>query len=82
MLFPGGVCIFFELQIDPVSMMHMNHSGFVKFLEMHKRLTDFLLSTKVYLDQKNVLKKKWSDRLQIALNKRLLIWDFGQGVDE
>jgi hypothetical protein len=51
-------------------MVHMNYSGFVKFLEMHKRLTDFLLSTKVYLDKKNVLKKEWSDRLQTALNKR------------
>ena len=70
MLFPGGVCIFFELQIDPVSMMHMNYAGFVKFLELHKKLTDHLLSTKVYLDKKNVLKKEWSDRLQTALNKR------------
>ena len=70
MLFPGGVCIFFELQIDPVSMMHMNYAGFVTLLEYHKKLTDHLLSTKVYLDKKNVLKKEWSDRLQTALNKR------------
>jgi hypothetical protein len=70
MLFPGGVCIFFELQIDPVSMVHMKYSGFINFLEWHKRLTDALLSTKVYLDKKNVLKKEWSDRLQAALNKR------------
>jgi len=60
----------FELQIDPVSMMHMNHAGFVKFLEYHKKLTDHLLSTKVYLDKKNVLKTEWSDGLQTALNKR------------
>jgi hypothetical protein len=82
MLFPGGVCIFFELQIDPVSMMHMNHSGFVTFLEGHNRLTKFLLATKDYLDKKNVLTKKFSDRLTTALNKRLLIWDIGQGFNE
>ena len=70
MLFPGGVCIFFELQIDPVSMMHMNYAGFVNFLNFHKKLTDDLLKTKDYLDKKNVLKKKWSDRLQTPLNKR------------
>ena len=82
MIFPGGVCIFFELQMDPVSMMQTNHSRFVGFLEGHNRLTKFLLATKDYLDKKNVLKKKWSDRLTTALNKRLLILDFGLGVNE
>jgi hypothetical protein len=60
----------------------MNHSGFVTFLEGHNRLTKFLLATKDYLDKKNVLNKEWSDRLTAALNKRSLIWDFGQGVNE
>ena len=32
LLFPGGLCIFFELQIDPVSLMHVNHSGFSNYL--------------------------------------------------
>ena len=39
MIFPGGMCVYFELQYDPITLMHSNYFGFKTILECHHRLT-------------------------------------------
>jgi hypothetical protein len=39
LIFPSGMCVYFELQYDPITLMHSNYFGFKTILECHHRLT-------------------------------------------
>ena len=39
LIFPGGMCLYFELQYDPISLLHSNYSGFTTLLDAYHRLT-------------------------------------------
>ena len=81
MIFPNGMCIFFELQLDPISMLHVDFSIFKTYLDIYHRLTQVLMQALDYLVKKNVFQKTWMDRLTAALNKRDQIWQSGKGID-
>ena len=74
MIFPNGICIFFELQLDPISMFHVDFSIFKTYLDVYHRLTQVLMQALDYLVKKKVLQKTWMDRLTAALKKRDQIW--------
>ena len=42
MIFPNGMCIYYELQMDPISMYFCNHAGFTKYLINYDKLTKLL----------------------------------------
>ena len=81
MIFPGGICIFFELQLDPISMLHVDFSIFKTYLDIYHRLTQVLMQALDYLVKINVFQKTWMDRLTAALKKRDQIWQSGKGID-
>ena len=74
MIFPNGICIFFELQLDPISMLHVDCSIFKIYLEVYHRLTQVLMQALDYIVKKKVLQKTWMNRLTAALKKRDQIW--------
>ena len=81
MIFPGGMYIYFELQYDPISLQRSNHTEFMTYLVAYHGLTQALVQAFDYLDQKNVLKKTWSDRLTAALKRREQIYEMGQLIN-
>ena len=55
MIFPGGMCLYYELQYDPISLLHSKFSGFTTLLDAYHRLTFVLVQAKDYLVKKNVI---------------------------
>ena len=81
-IFPNGMCIFYELQVDPISQAYTNHACYQRLLEGYDKLTNALITAKNNLIHRNVIKKEWSERLTTALNKRKQIWSAGAAISD
>ena len=56
--FPGRMCIFYELQMDPLTLQYVDFNHFKRALEEYHKLNKVLKQAKEVLVKKNVLRKE------------------------
>ena len=60
-VFPGRMCVFTELQMDPLTLLYVHFEDFKSALGYYHKLTKVLKQAKEVLVLKNVLVKEWSE---------------------
>ena len=79
-VFPGRMCVFTELQMDPLTLHYVHFEHFKSALGEYHKLTKVLKQVKEVLVMKNVLVQEWTDRLTAALERRDKIWSVASAL--